>query len=124
MSDLRDLFQWYHFISPKLVRPFFWVASFVAAIIVLTGLAGSAVLLGDYPLVAGVLFIASTTVACFLVMAARLVVEVVLISFRTSLDLSEMRALAPPASPKSVSRPLAADAPKTHRPRSPIPQAA
>src|SRR6516165_8737811 len=77
MFDIRDLFQWERFITPSIIRVFFWLAFFVA-------------------LVAGafLVVILSVSGACLAVLSARLAAEFVLITFRVNDHLGALRSRA------------------------------
>ena len=98
MFDIRDMFQWHRFITPSVVPLFFWVATAVAVITGLFGFAGGVLMLLDYPLVAIAVVVLSITVTCLGVLAARLIAEFVLITFRTNDHIYAIRVLAEPAS--------------------------
>jgi uncharacterized protein DUF4282 len=97
MFDIRDMFQWHRFITPSVVPLFFWVATAAAVITGLFGFAGGVLMLLDYPLVAIAVVVLSTTVTCLGVLAARLIAEFVLITFRTNDHIYAIRVLAEPA---------------------------
>ena len=92
MVDFREMFQWSRFITPIAAPLFFWVATFVAAVVGLFGLTAGVVFASNYPLVA-----ISVAIACLGIISARLIAEFVLISFRTNDHIHAIRILAQPA---------------------------
>jgi hypothetical protein len=97
MFDIRDMFQWQRFVTPSVVPLFFWVATFAAVITGLFGLTGGVLWLSDYPLVALIVAVFSIALMCLGILAARLIAEFVLISFRTNDHIYAIRVLAEPA---------------------------
>ena len=91
MLDLRDLFQWERFITPSIIKVFYWLA------------VGLSVLFGLYNLFAGLLMMAVNPFAGLLIMvasvigvligilAARIVAEFILITFRINEHLGAIR---------------------------------
>jgi hypothetical protein len=94
MFDIRDLFQWERFITPSIIRVFFWLALFVAVVAgsfgVLTGLQ----LLPFNPLAAFLVCIGSIAGALLAILTARLAAEFVLITFRMNDHLGALRSRA------------------------------
>jgi hypothetical protein len=91
MFSFRDLFQWERFVTPSIIKLFFWLA---VAIIILFGLSGIASALQTMA--------ASTGVGLFMVLGsllgmttgilfARIVAEFVLIVFRINEHLGAIR---------------------------------
>jgi len=91
MLDLRDLFQWERFITPSIIKVFYWLA------------VGLSVLFGLYNLFAGLLMIAVNPFAGVLIMmasvigvligilTARIIAEFILITFRINEHLGAIR---------------------------------
>ena len=104
MIDIRDMFQWYKFVAPAIVRPFFWVATVAAVVSGLIGFTGGVVLLPDYPVIAVILVAFSFAVTSLGIMAARLIAELVLISFHTHGHINAIRDLAQPVTPPQTFR--------------------
>jgi hypothetical protein len=93
MSDFRflDLFQWDRFITPSLIRVFYWLA---VVVIVLTGLWGIASGLLILPLepIGGLFMVVMSMIGTFTaVVLARMVAEFVLITFRIEQHLGAIR---------------------------------
>ena len=91
MFDFRDLFQWERFITPTIIKLFFWLA---VAACVLWGLAGLAAGLGmlfGNPL-AGLMMILMSIVGTVVgIMFSRIAAEFVLIVFRINEHLGAIR---------------------------------
>ena len=91
MFDLRDLFQWERFITPSIIKIFYWLA---AAVSVLAGLSGvfSGLRLMLLDPISGLFFILASLIGLFIgVIAARIVAEYVLIIFRINEHLGTIR---------------------------------
>jgi hypothetical protein len=91
MFDLRDLFQWERFITPSIIKIFYWLA---AAVSVLAGLSGvfSGLRLMLLDPISGLFFILASLIGLFIgVIAARIVAEYVLIIFRINEHLGAIR---------------------------------
>ena len=92
MFDIRDLFQWERFITPSVIKIFYWLAVAIAA---LSGLqllvAGIGLLLGGLFL-SGILSIIGALLVTFVgVIFARIAAEFVLIVFRINEHLGAIR---------------------------------
>jgi hypothetical protein len=91
MLDLRDLFQWERFITPSIIKVFYWLA------------VGLSVLFGFYNLFAGLGMMAANPFGGFVMMVAslfgvligiltaRIVAEFILITFRINEHLGAIR---------------------------------
>ena len=94
MFDIRDLFQWERFITPSIIRVFFWLAFFVAFVAAIYGIVAAVQLLPFNPLGAFLLVILSVSGACLAILTARLAAEYVLITFRMNDHLGAVRSRA------------------------------
>jgi ABC-type protease/lipase transport system fused ATPase/permease subunit len=94
MFDIRDLFQWERFITPSIIRVFFWLAFFVAFFAGVYGIVAAVQLLPFNPLGAFLLVILSILGACLAILTARLAAEYVLITFRMNDHLGAVRSRA------------------------------
>ena len=94
MFDIRDLFQWERFITPSIIRVFFWLAFFVALVAGIAGVVAGLQLLPFNPLGAFLVVILSISGACLAVLTARLLAEYVLITFRMNDHLGALRSRA------------------------------
>ena len=91
MFSFRDLFQWERFVTPSVIKLFFWLA---VAIIILFGLSGIATALQMMTTSAGVGFfmlLGSLLGVVIGILAARIVSEFVLIVFRINEHLGAIR---------------------------------
>jgi Domain of unknown function (DUF4282) len=94
MFDVRDLFQWERFITPSIIRVFFWLAFFVALVAGVYGVLSGLQLLPFNPLAAFLVAIGSITGTCLAILSARLVAEFLLITFRVNDHLGALRSRA------------------------------
>jgi hypothetical protein len=62
MFDIRDLFQWERFITPSIIRVFFWLAFFVALVAGVFGVVDDVKLLPFNPLEAFLVVILNVSV--------------------------------------------------------------
>ena len=94
MFSFRDLFQWERFVTPSIIKLFFWLA---VAIIVLFGLSGiaSAVQMMAVNASVGVFMLLGSLLGVTIgILAARIVAEFVLIVFRINEHLGAIRSRA------------------------------
>jgi quinol-cytochrome oxidoreductase complex cytochrome b subunit len=91
MFGLNDLFQWERFVTPTVIKVFYWLAVIVC---VLMGVAGAVSSLRDMafnPFVGLVFLITSLLCAFMGVIVARIIAETVLIVFRINEHLGAIR---------------------------------
>ena len=96
MFSFRDLFQWERFVTPSIIKLFFWLA---VAIIILFGLSGIASALKMMPTSAGVgvfMLLGSLLGVTIGTLFARIVAEFVLIVFRINEHLGAIRSRGEP----------------------------
>ena len=91
MFDFRDLFQWERFITPSIIKIFYWLAVAIAVLIGLQGLVGGLGLLIYSPITGILLMIGSLLVAFVGVIFSRIAAEFVLIVFRINEHLGAIR---------------------------------
>ena len=94
MLSFRDLFQWERFVTPSIIKLFFWLA---VAIIVLFGLSGIASAVQMMAVNAGVgvfMLLGSLLGVTIGILSARIVAEFVLIVFRINEHLGAIRGRA------------------------------
>jgi hypothetical protein len=91
---VRDLFQWERFITPSIIRVFFWLAFFLALLGGVYGVLSGLRLLPFNPLDAFLIALGSIVGALFAIIAARLGAELVLIMFRMNDHLGALRSRA------------------------------
>jgi hypothetical protein len=91
MFDFRDLFQWERFITPSIIKIFYWLA---VGISILTGLSGilSGLLLMAVNPFRGIFWMLASLIGVLIgVIFARIVAEYVLIMFRINEHLGAIR---------------------------------
>jgi hypothetical protein len=91
MLGFRDLFQWERFVTPSIIKLFFWLA---LAVIILFGLSGIASALQTMTASAGVgvfMIIGSLLGMTIGILFARIVAEFVLMVFRINEHLGAIR---------------------------------
>jgi Domain of unknown function (DUF4282) len=91
MFELRDLFQWERFITPSIIKIFYWLSVGVS---VLVGVVGILFGLGQLflsPLMGLVTVIVSLIMILIGVIFARIIAEYVLIMFRINEHLGAIR---------------------------------
>jgi hypothetical protein len=91
MFDFNDLFQWERFITPQIIKIFYWLALAVSVLVGLTGIFSGLSLLFSNPLggfIAVVVAVLSTVMG---VIFARIAAEFILIVFRISEHLGAIR---------------------------------
>jgi hypothetical protein len=91
MFDLRDLFQWERFITPSIIKIFYWLAAVVSVLAGLSGVfSGLRLMLLDP--ISGLFFVLASLIGLLIgVIAARIVAEYVLIIFRINEHLGAIR---------------------------------
>jgi hypothetical protein len=91
MFQFGDLFQWERFITPSIIKIFYWL---VLAVVVLSGVRGliEGLFLMTANLISGVLAIIGALLMTFVgIIVARIVAEFVLITFRINEHLGAIR---------------------------------
>ncbi|MEA2937555.1 MAG: hypothetical protein QOC56_1059 [Alphaproteobacteria bacterium] len=91
MFDLRDLFQWERFITPSIIKIFYWLAVGLAVLGGLSGIFAGLLLMAVNPF-SGVFMILGSLLGILIgVIGARIVAEFVLITFRINEHLGAIR---------------------------------
>jgi Domain of unknown function (DUF4282) len=91
MFDYNDLFQWERFITPSIIKVFYWLAIGMSALFGLSGIISGFALMSLHPL-AGVLWVIASLIGLGIgVMFARIVSEFILIMFRINEHLGAIR---------------------------------
>jgi Domain of unknown function (DUF4282) len=91
MFDYNDLFQWERFITPSIIKVFYWLAIGMSALFGLSGIISGLALMSLHPL-AGLLWIIASLIGIGIgVMFARIVSEFILIMFRINEHLGAIR---------------------------------
>jgi hypothetical protein len=92
MFDIRDLFQWERFITPSVIKIFYWLAVAIAALSGLQLVFGGVQLLFNGVLINGIVSIVTGLVWSIVgVIFARIAAEFVLIVFRINEHLGAIR---------------------------------
>jgi len=91
MFGIGDLFQWERFVTPTVIKVFYWLAVVIS---LLLGIAGAVTALGTMafnPFVGMIFLVASLLGTCMGVIVSRIVAEFVLIVFRINEHLGAIR---------------------------------
>jgi predicted membrane metal-binding protein len=91
MFEFRDLFQWDRFITPTIIKTFYWL---VIALIVLFGIAGvlnGLTMMAISPFVGFILLLSSIASVVVGVIFSRIAAEFILIVFRINEHLGAIR---------------------------------
>ena len=91
MFEFRDLFQWERFITPSIIKVFYWLALAIAVLSGLQMLVAGIGLLFYSPISAILLILAAMMVTIVGVIFARIAAEFVLIVFRINEHLGAIR---------------------------------
>jgi len=91
MFDFRDLFQWERFITPSIIKVFYWLAIIITTLLGLYGLLQGLLLIAVHPLLSLFSMLASVIGILIGVIFARIIAEFVLIMFRINEHLGAIR---------------------------------
>jgi Domain of unknown function (DUF4282) len=91
MFGISDLFQWERFVTPTIIKIFYWLAVVISILIGLAGAVSSLTTMAYNPFVGMIFLIASLLGACMGVVLSRIVAEFVLIVFRINEHLGAIR---------------------------------
>ena len=91
MFDLRDLFQWERFITPSIIKVFYWLAVVLSALFGLFGIFSGLLMMAVNPFGGLLMILASLLGVLIGVLAARIAAEFVLITFRMNEHLGAIR---------------------------------
>ena len=92
MLDYRDLFQWERFITPSIVKIFYWLAVGISALFGLSGIMNGLTLMVHGSVPGGVILIIGSLIGMAIgVIFARIISEFVLIMFRINEHLGAIR---------------------------------
>jgi len=94
MFDLRDLFQWERFITPSIIRLFYWLAVIIALLAGVSGVISALGLMQISPVAGGIMAVASVAGTLVGILLARIAAELVLIVFRINDHLGVLRSRA------------------------------
>jgi hypothetical protein len=91
MFDFNDLFQWERFITPSIIKVFYWLAVAVSVLIGISGIGQGLMLLFSSP-IAGLIAVIIALIGMIIgVIFARIAAEFILIVFRISEHLGAIR---------------------------------
>lgn len=91
MFDFNDLFQWERFITPSIIKVFYWLAVVVSALAGLSGIFSGLAMLLVSP-VAGLITVIMSVLGMVIgIIFARILAEFILIVFRISEHLGAIR---------------------------------
>jgi len=91
MFDFRDLFQWERFITPSIIKIFYWLAVGISTLIGFYGMLNGLLAMAVHPL-AGLFAILASMIGVLIgVIFARIISEFVLIMFRINEHLGAIR---------------------------------
>jgi hypothetical protein len=91
MFELRDLFQWERFITPSIIKVFYWLAVIIAALFGLSGIMSGLSLFTVSPIGAIFTILGSLLGTLVGIIFARISAEFVLIIFRMNEHLGAIR---------------------------------
>jgi hypothetical protein len=91
MFELRDLFQWERFITPSIIKIFYWLVVGLALLVGVTGILGGLAQMFLSPLGGLITVIISLIGMVIGVISARIIAEYVLIMFRINEHLGAIR---------------------------------
>jgi hypothetical protein len=91
MFDYRDLFQWDRFITPSIIKIFYWLAVGISVLYGLSGIISGLAFMSLHPL-GGLLWVIGSLIGIVIgVLFARIISEFVLIMFRINEHLGAIR---------------------------------
>jgi hypothetical protein len=91
MFGLSDLFQWERFVTPTVIKVFYWLAVVISVLLGFVGAISSLATMAYNPLVGMIFLIVSVLGAAMGVILARIIAEFVLIVFRINEHLGAIR---------------------------------
>ena len=91
MFGIGDLFQWDRFVTPTVIKVFYWLAVVICILLGIAGAVSSLDTMAFNPFL-GMIFLISSVLGTFMgVIVARIGAEFVIIVFRINEDLGAMR---------------------------------
>jgi hypothetical protein len=91
MFGLGDLFQWERFVTPTVIKVFYWLAVVISILLGCAGAVSALTTMAYNPFVGMILLIVSVLGAFMGVILARIIAEFVLIVFRMNEHLGAIR---------------------------------
>jgi len=91
MFGLGDLFQWERFVTPTVIKVFYWLAVVIAILLGFAGAISTLTTMAFNPFIGMIFLIVSVLGAFMGVVMARIIAEFVLIVFRINEHLGAIR---------------------------------
>jgi len=91
MFNLNDLFQWERFITPSIIKLFYWLAVAITGLFALSGAFSAISLMAITPFLGFITLVASLLGFVIGVIVARMAAEFILIVFRINEHLGAIR---------------------------------
>ncbi len=91
MFGIGDLFQWERFVTPTVIKVFYWLAVVISILLGAAGAVSSLSTMAFNPFVGMIFLIVSLLGAVMGIVAARILAELVLIVFRINEHLGAIR---------------------------------
>jgi hypothetical protein len=91
MFGISDLFQWERFITPSIIKVFYWLAVVISMLLGFAGSVNSLLMMAGNPVVGMMSLISSLLGALMGIVLARIIAEFVLIVFRINEHLGAIR---------------------------------
>jgi hypothetical protein len=91
MFGISDLFQWERFVTPTVIKVFYWLAVVLSVLLGVVGAVSSLNTMAFNPFVGMIFLIASLLGICMGVVVSRIIAEFVLIVFRINEHLGAIR---------------------------------
>ncbi|HXX04301.1 MAG TPA: DUF4282 domain-containing protein [Xanthobacteraceae bacterium] len=91
MFGINDLFQWERFVTPTVIKVFYWLAVVISVLLGIACAVSSLATMAFNPFVGMIFLIVSLLGGCMGVIAARILAEFVLIVFRINEHLGAIR---------------------------------
>jgi hypothetical protein len=91
MLDLRDLFQWERFITPSIIKVFYWLAVGLSVLFGLSYLFTGLWMMAVNPFYGLLMMVGSLIGVLIGILTARIVAEFILITFRINEHLGAIR---------------------------------
>ena len=91
MFGIGDLFQWERFVTPTVIKVFYWLAVVISVLLGVVGAVSSLEIMAYNPFVGMIFLITSLLGICMGIVLSRIVAEFVLIVFRINEHLGAIR---------------------------------
>ena len=91
MFGLGDLFQWERFVTPTVIKVFYWLAVIISVLLGFAGIVSSLTTMAYNPFVGLIFLVTSVLGAAMGIVMSRIAAEFVLIVFRINEHLGAIR---------------------------------